>query len=113
MTDIRSSRKSSQARHFRSAGRSIRRNGQGTGTTLPHRPCTWTWRFTRLQILNAILSVVKVIFGEQKLCTVGRKKRLEAMLHGRNQGVLYLDGPQFTHCNDHFALKLKKNVLIP
>ena len=49
----------------------------------------------------------------QKLCKVGRKKRFEAMPHGRNQGVLYLDGPQFIHCNDHFALKLKKNVLIP
>ena len=37
MADIVSSRKSSQARHFRSAGRSIRRNGQGnTGTTPSH-----------------------------------------------------------------------------
>ena len=35
------------------------------------------------------------------------------MSHGRNQGVLYLDGAQFIHCNDHFVLELKKNVLIP
>ena len=59
------------------------------------------------------LSVVKVIFWGKSCAKLAVKKRFEAMPHGGNHGVLYLDGPQFIHCNDHFVLKLKKNVLIP
>ena len=71
-------------------------------------PCTWTWRLTRVQILNAILSVVKAFFGAK----VGRKKRIETVPYGCNQGVLYLDGSQFIHCNEHFVSKMKKNGII-
>ena len=74
-------------------------------------PCTWTWHLTCVQILNAILSGVKVIFGA-KLSKVGCKKKIEAAPYGRNQGVLYLDGSQFIYCNYHFVLKMKKSVLI-
>ena len=56
--------------------------------------------------------VLRRSFWGQKLSKVGRKKRIEAVPHGRNQGVLCLDGSQVVHCNDHFASKMKKNVSI-
>ena len=51
-------------------------------------------------------------FLGQKLSKVGRKKRLEVVPYGRNQGVLYLDGSQFIHSYYHFVSKIKKNVSI-
>ena len=56
--------------------------------------------------------VLRRSFWGQKLSKVGRKKRIEAVPYGRNQGVLCLDGSQFIHCNDHFVSKMKKNVSI-